>query len=137
MKRDVYSGRLKLLGEDNPRTLLSANNYAATLKDLRRFEETRSLLRRTIPVARRVVGEGDGLTLRMRYTYARALCEDPGATLEDLRDAATTIEEIERTARRVFGGSHPLTVEIERFLHKIPSTVRRGAGLESQVKRSV
>ena len=74
----------------------------------------------------------------MRYTYARALYEDPGAmTPEYLREAVTTIEEIERTARRVFGGSHPLTVEIERFLHKIPSTVRRAADLESQVKRSV
>jgi len=138
MKQDVYAGHLKLNGEDNVSTLMAANNYAATLKDLRRFEETRSLLRRTIPVARRVVGEGDGLTLRMRYTYARALYEDPGAmTLEYLREAVTTIEEIERTARRVFGGSHPLTVEIERFLHKIPSTVRRAADLESQVKRSV
>ena len=141
MKQDVYAGHLKLNGEDNVSTLMAANNYAATLKDLRRFEEAKALLRRTIPVARCVVGEGDGLTLRMRYTYARALYEDPRsdprATLEYLREAVTTLEEIERTARRVFGGSHPLTVEIERFLHKIPSTVRRAADLESQVKRSV
>ena len=129
---------MKLFGEEHEDTLSAANNYAVGLTKQRRYAETRSLLRRTIPVARRVVGEGDGLTLRMRYTYARALYEDPGAmTPEYLREAVTTIEEIERTARRVFGGSHPLTVEIERFLHKIPSTVRRGAGLESQVKRSV
>ena len=32
---------------------------------------------------------------------------DTGATLDDLREAATTLEETERTARRVLGGAHP------------------------------
>ena len=32
---------------------------------------------------------------------------DTGATLDDLREAVTTLEELERTARRVFGGAHP------------------------------
>ena len=32
-----------------------------------------------------------------------ALYEDPDATLDDLREAVTTLEEIEPTARRVFG----------------------------------
>jgi hypothetical protein len=45
--------------------------------------------------------------------YGQALCRDPGATLDDLRDAVTTLEKIERTARRVLGGSHPSTVGIE------------------------
>ena len=129
ISRDVYFGNLRLEGAEHEGTLIEANNYAVSLVGLQRFEEVKSLLRRTIPVARRVVGEGDGLTLRMRYTYARALCEDPGATLEDLREAATTIEEIERTARRVFGGSHPLTVEIERYLHNSRARFR-AAGLD-------
>ena len=38
---------------------------------------------------------------------------DPAATLDDLRQAVTTLEEIERTARRVFGGAHPTTEEME------------------------
>ena len=45
--------------------------------------------------------------------YARACCNDPGAALDDLREAVTTLEEIERTARRVFGDAHPITEEIE------------------------
>ena len=45
--------------------------------------------------------------------YARALYGDPGARLEDLREAVTTLEEIERTARRVLGGSNPLTLAFE------------------------
>ena len=32
---------------------------------------------------------------------------DDGATLDDLREAVTTLEETERTARRVLGGAHP------------------------------
>ena len=64
LKRDVYSGRLELNGEEHEKTLLVANNYAASLKELGRFEEARSLLRKTIPVARRVLGEGDRLTLK-------------------------------------------------------------------------
>ena len=41
---------------------------------------------------------------------------DDGATLEDLREAVTRLEEIERIARRVLGGAHPLTVDIEDYL---------------------
>jgi hypothetical protein len=52
-------------------------------------------------------------TLRMRATYAMALYDDPGATLDELREAMTTLEETERTARRVLGGAHPVTTGIE------------------------
>ena len=42
-----------------------------------------------------------------------ALYKDTDATLDDLREAVTTIEDVERTARRVLGGAHPLTSAIE------------------------
>ena len=45
--------------------------------------------------------------------YADALYKDDGATLEDLREAVTTLEETERIARRVLGGAHPLTGRFE------------------------
>ena len=49
--------------------------------------------------------------------YARmALYEDPDATLDDLREAVKTLEDIEPIARRVLGGAHPLTVQIEERL---------------------
>ena len=41
---------------------------------------------------------------------------DPAATLDDLREAVTTLEELDRTARRVLGGTHPTTVRNERSL---------------------
>ena len=61
-------------------------------------------------MARRVLGDNDDHTLRMRWAYAIALYTDDGATPEDLREAVTTLEDSQRIARRVFGGAHPLTI---------------------------
>ena len=116
IERGVYSGRSKFLGEEHPQTLLTANNYADSLHSLHRFEEAKSVLRKIIPVARRVFGDSHELTLRMRTNYARSLYKDDGATLDDLREAVTTLEETERTARRVLGGAHPTTEDIVRDL---------------------
>jgi len=113
MRRDVYSGRLKLSGDEHLTTLITANNYALSLNDLKRFEETRALLRKTMPVARRVLGESHEIMLWMRRSYAVALHKDPAATLDDLREAVTTLEDAERIARRVLGGAHPRTVDLE------------------------
>ena len=49
---------------------------------------------------------------------------DPSATLDDAREAFTTIEEIYPTARRVLGGAHPLTVDIEGDLQKAQAALR-------------
>ena len=50
--------------------------------------------------------------------YARALYKDNRATLDDIREAVTTIEDVERTARRVFGSAHPLVGNIARDLRR-------------------
>jgi len=69
-----------------------------------------------MPVARRVLGDNNETTLRNVWVYAKALYLYPGATLDDLREAVTKLEDIERTARRVFGGTHPVTTGIEEWL---------------------
>ena len=48
-----------------------------------------------------------------------ALFEDPGATLEDLRESVTILEDAGRIARRVFGGTHPLAKGFEFHLRKL------------------
>ena len=55
----------------------------------------------------------------------RALYGDGDATLDDLREAVTTLEETSRTARRVLGGAHPITGVIERSLEEAGSTLAR------------
>ena len=124
MRRDVYSGRLKLNGEDHRETVLAANNYAASLFDLRRFKEAKSLLRTTMPVARRVLGESHDNTLRMRSAYAQTLYRDEDATLDDVREAVTTLEDTARIARRVLGGANPLTKGIEAHLRHRRAALR-------------
>ena len=84
-------------------------------------------------MARRVLGESDDLTLTMRWVYARALYIDVGATLDDLREAVNSLEEIERIARRVFGGAHPDVANIERHLGYARSALRAREAGESVV----
>jgi tetratricopeptide (TPR) repeat protein len=113
---DVYSGELILYGAAHEQTIISASNYADALIGLQRFKEAKALMRKTLPVARGVLGESNITTLRLMWNYASSLYLDSGATLDDLREAVTTLEGTERTARRVLGGAHPTAVGIEKSL---------------------
>ena len=124
MRRDLYSGTLKLYGEQHEKSLANAFNYARDLIGLQRFEEAKSLLRKMIPVARRVLGDSNHLALRMRWIYANALYLDAGASLDDLREAVSTLEDAERTAQRVLGGAHPTTEGIEGALREARAVLR-------------
>ena len=124
IERGAYSGRLKFLGEEHPQTLLTANNYADSLNSLKHFKEAKALMRKTIPVARRVLGDSCDLTLGMHLNYARSLCNDPGATLDNLREAVGTLEETGPIARRVLGGAHPLAMKIEASLRIARAALR-------------
>jgi len=124
IKRDVYLGRVKLNGEGNAQTLLAANNYALSLCKQNAFEEAKLLMQKCLPAARRLLGESDETTLRNRLYYAEALYRDDCATLDDLREAVTTLEGTEQIGRRVFGGAHPTTVWIGTSLRKSREALR-------------
>ena len=112
-------------------TLLAAYNYTNILNDMQRqaasldrHKVIKALLLRTIPVARRTLGEGNDITLAMRSLYAEMLYKKDGTTLDDLREAVTTLDEIEPTARRVLGGAHPDTARIEDALRDARAALR-------------
>ena len=128
VRRDVYSGRMKLNGEEHKLTCGAAGNYATSLTSVKRFKEAKSLLCRKLPVARRVLGEGDETTLRMRWNYGGALYKDDGATPNDLHESVATLEETTRVARRVLGGEHPLTKGIEGDLRNARGALRTSEG---------
>ena len=128
LRRDVYSGWLKIGGEEHRNTLREANNYASLLKRLKHFGEAKSLLRKTTRVALRVLGEDHDTTLKSRWLYAEALYKDDGATLDDLREAVTTLEDATRIARRVLGGAHPTTNGIEAALREARAALRTREG---------
>ena len=127
LRRDVYSGTLKLHGEDET-TLAASYNYADSLSDMERFEEANVLMRKTMPVARRVLGQSHELTLRIRLLYAGTLYMDTGASLNDLREAVTTLEDTVRVARRVLGSAHPSTEWTEDELRNARATLRAREG---------
>ena len=52
----------------------------------------------------------------MRRAYAESLCRADGATFDDLREAVATLEQTERTTRRVLGGAHPDAMGIAKGL---------------------
>ena len=68
----------------------------------------------------RVVPPQAGPALR---PYARALC-GAATRLDDLREAVTTLEDTERTTRRVLGGTHPMAVQIDESLQEARAHLR-------------
>ena len=84
-------------------------------------------MRKTIPIARRILGDSNELTLKVRKIYAIVLCmttDGSCATLSDVREAVTTLEDAERISRRVLGSAHPLTTAIERDLRNVRAMLR-------------
>ena len=94
------------------------------LRILKRFKEARSLLRKTTPLAQRVLGEGHQVTLTMKKMKAEMLCDDDGATPDDLREAVEISEEVERTSRRLLGAAHPRVFDIELNLKSARAKLR-------------
>ena len=108
-----------------------------TFINLERFEEAKTLLRKTVPVARRVLGESHDLTLKMMMNYGGALLLDPGATPDDLREVVTTFEDAGQIARRVLGSAHPTTRALEGNLREARAALHaRGATSSPSVKPS-
>ena len=60
----------------------------------------------------------------MKKVHAETLYANPGATLDDVRQAVEALEDIERTARRVLGGKYPTAVKIEESLQNARATLR-------------
>ena len=75
--------------------------------------------------------------LRMSWNYAEALYRADGATLDDIREAVATLEEIEPIAQRVLGGSHPLVVENESHLRNSRAEMRAALAAREAPSRSV
>ena len=57
-----------------------------------------------------------------------AICSDRDATLDDLREAETTLEDVARTARRVLGGANPTAVAIADSMRRARVHLAWGSG---------
>ena len=61
-----------------------------------------------------IVERGAGVAVERLRVASQLRTSD--ATLDDHREAVTTLEETERTARQVFGSAHPMTKAIKEHL---------------------
>ena len=78
------------------------------------------LVRRPQPNSATFRAEGE----ENQKCYGNTLCLDDGATLDELREAMTMLEDTERIARRVLGGAHPITVQVELSLREARVVLR-------------
>ena len=53
-----------------------------------------------------------------------SLTRSDAATLDDLREAVNTLEDTERTARRLLGGAHPTTATVGLNLREARAALR-------------
>ena len=95
----------------------AANNYAMLLITLRRFEEAKRILRKVIPVARRVLGTEHELTLSLREDLSRATL-DGGSSANEKRKALQMLEDTAAVMRRVLGPAHPDTLRAQESLEE-------------------
>ena len=59
-----------------------------------------------------------------RERAIEALYKDGSGSLGELREAVTTLEEIERVEQRVLGGAHPTTLGVEDELRDARAALR-------------
>ena len=58
------------------------------------------------------------------HDVALQMRQNDSATLNDIRETVATLEDTQRTARRVLGSAHPLSGLIERDLQKARAALR-------------
>ena len=67
----------------------------------------------------------DDVSSRDAGVMKKALYEEGSATLDVIREAVTALEDLEQTARRVLGGTHPTTVGTEYELRNARAALAR------------
>ena len=129
LRREVYDRNITLEGltED---TLVDASNLSLSLVDCDQHAEAKRFLRNDIlPTARRILRPVDSTMLELRVHLAIALFKGEVAPLEDLIEAKVILEDVVRTARRVFGDGYPDTEDYKDILHRAQAKLARARAM--------
>ena len=102
LDEDTLARRRRVLGEDHPDTLTSANLLANDFYTLGGYQQARTLYEDTLARRRRVQGEDDSDTLATASNLARLL-----SVLGEHQQARTLTEDALARVRRVLGEDHP------------------------------
>jgi hypothetical protein len=125
LERTIYRQRMASRGKFNVHTIRAALNLCVSLSSLERFEEARALAQKTIPAVRCALGPDHDLTLCIRRNSAETISKDPKSTLADLRQAETTLRDVCRRTRQVFGAQHPETSTSEKRMRELKAILAK------------
>jgi hypothetical protein len=127
LERFVLTRTKELFGISHVHTIRSALNLAGTLMDEKQFAEAKQILREYIPASKTALGTEHDLTLVLRASYAGAIYKDGSASRGDLREAVAVLEDVTRISHRVYGSTHPETLEFEDDLREAKEALARAA----------
>ena len=114
--RKIYAKAVELHGKSDERSFTATVNLSSCLHNGGHFTEAIALLRQGIPEAKNALGAEHPLTLSLCHALAQCLCDEHGASPEQIREAVALLESTLRTSQRVFGRAHPTTKGLERDL---------------------
>jgi hypothetical protein len=141
MSREIYAGLLALSATEPLRPSAALNlavnlfNNGRRRLDQDEYAEVKSLLRTNIPYARRMLGNDHLITTNMAELLSVIIIDevqqhrDAADPSEDLLEAVTTLEDLCKRGRRIFGATHPQTLKFEKNLklaRKLIVSIARG-----------
>ena len=110
LEEDTLARRRRVLGEDHPDTLTSADNLVMILGRVGEEQAARELAEDTLARRRRVLGEDHPDTLWSAFSLVGALM-----TLREYHAARELNDDIIARRRRILGDDHPETMMAGAF----------------------
>jgi hypothetical protein len=107
---DTLARRRRVLGEDHPDTLTSANGLAISLRAVGEYQAARELAEDILARRRRVLGEDHPDTLYAAFSLVGTLTQ-----LGEYHAARELNDDIIARRRRLFGDQHPETMMATSF----------------------
>ena len=99
--RLIYARRKVLDGATKDDTIRAAHQLAASLIELGRYDQVKSLVLPLLPYGR-----------KFRLEYAKALYRPAGASRAEVSEAVAIFDDVLGKLRRVLGPSHPDALEV-------------------------
>ena len=119
LRREVYD-RNKTLEGWTANTLIDAGNLSLSLINCKHYAEAKRFLRDdALPAATRILRPVDPTMLDLRFNLALAFVNEKPVRVAALVEAEAILDDVVRTARRVFGDGHPDAVEFKRVLLEV------------------
>ena len=123
----TYDKKVAMFGYDDGDTLNAALALAESLAKTGQCAEGISLMRETIPKARKYFGADSDIMLRLTSTLGNAICLNEASSLDDLAEAEKLFSDNLRKSTRLHGSNHPTTAQLAHQLksaHELISAMR-------------